>query len=199
MKFLAALVHATVASQVLLNNPASSYDEGRYGYTIYSGNFWGVEFRTPSLGDNGNIPGIAVISSLTLDHFKFSVRTPKNVFTNASIRLRPGLCPSVHGSPDCNEPMASSRISIDDSVDGVNFQWTPKFPIIVTPNTTYWFWLDSTSETRDNAPEWLRGDNRMGGVRLVQYKGGGVEAVESDYTPSLQVYAKRTLALQCRC
>ncbi|RHY49883.1 hypothetical protein DYB28_008085, partial [Aphanomyces astaci] len=102
-------------------------------------------------------------------------------------------------SPDCNEPMASSRISIDDSVDGVNFQWTPKFPIIVTPNTTYWFWLDSTSETRDNAPEWLRGDNRMGGVRLVQYKGGGVEAVESDYTPSLQVYAKRTLALQCRC
>ncbi|RHY85990.1 hypothetical protein DYB35_013702 [Aphanomyces astaci] len=108
--------------------------------------------------------------------------------------------------------MASSRISIDDSVDGVNFQWTPKFPIVVTPNTTYWFWLDSTSETRDNAPEWLRGDNfhanapewlrgdnSMRGVRLVQYKGGGVVAVESDYTPSLQVYAKRTLALQCRC
>ncbi|KAF0706603.1 hypothetical protein AaE_014031, partial [Aphanomyces astaci] len=56
MKFLAALVHATAASQLLFNNPASSFDEGRYGYPLYSGNVWAVGFRTPSLGAYDNVP-----------------------------------------------------------------------------------------------------------------------------------------------
>ncbi|ETV68431.1 hypothetical protein H257_15594 [Aphanomyces astaci] len=206
MKFLVALVHAIAASQLLFDNPAPIIQEGRYSYPFNSANHLGLRFRAPSLGDYGNHPGFAVISTLTLDYFKFSVETPKNIPTNASIWLRPELCPSVNDLPACNEPIASSRIPINGNVDKVNFQWTPKSPIILTPNTMYWFVLGSSSETKDIALGWFRGDNSFSpqndhkvDVRFVRYEGNTVKPVIGTIAPSLQVYAKSTLVLQCHC
>ncbi|RQM31456.1 hypothetical protein B5M09_013877, partial [Aphanomyces astaci] len=105
--------------------------------------------------------------------------------------------------PHCTESIASSRILISNTVDGVKYQyqWTPNRPIVVASNTTYWFTLGSSRESRAKDPSWLDGDKNftsaddpLGDVRdaFFRPKDGRWTLVtlhENRSTPSLQVHA----------
>ncbi|ETV73382.1 hypothetical protein H257_11881 [Aphanomyces astaci] len=207
MKFLAALVHATAATQLwfttFVNQPLDV--ETRNPYRAYSGEVWKIRFRTPSIAEYGNVPGTGDSSTLTIENFKFSVKMPKHIPKNASMWLLPYLSPSIFGWPT-GPPVATTRIPISDSVDGVHFQWTPEPPIIVTPNTTYWFQLDSTSETLEDAPMWLHGDigfssenDPMENMKLGVEQDRRFTTISRHkirFAPSLQVYAKHTFCAE---
>ncbi|RHX99966.1 hypothetical protein DYB34_013625, partial [Aphanomyces astaci] len=104
--------------------------------------------------------------------------------------------------PNCTESIASSRILISNTVDGVKhkYQWTPNRPIVVTSNTTYWFTLGSSRESWDKYPTWLDGDKKfsaddpLGGVRVAYIRAKDdpwtlLTLYENYLTPSLQVHA----------
>ncbi|KAF0704948.1 hypothetical protein AaE_014704 [Aphanomyces astaci] len=200
MKFLTAFVHAAAASQLVFNNPAS-WSDYKQSFPFFSNRTWAMQFRTPSLGAYANDPAIVAISTLTLDHFNFAVEINENITAGASVWLEPKLCPSVNDSPKCDQPIATSRIPIDDKVDILNIQWTPDSPIIVKPSTTYWFALRSSSETFSTSARWLAGDNwissandPVGDVRMAYIKTDIKQTTvlprsDSSFTASLQVNA----------
>ncbi|KAF0703562.1 hypothetical protein AaE_015312, partial [Aphanomyces astaci] len=104
--------------------------------------------------------------------------------------------------PNCNESIAFGFIHISDTVDGAKYQyqWTPKPPIHVEFNTTYWFTVSSTSKTWAKHPVWVEGykkfynaDDPLGDVRIAHWNGGGPwKLLSLKYgrdIPSLEVHA----------
>ncbi|ETV63693.1 hypothetical protein H257_19375 [Aphanomyces astaci] len=211
MKFLAALVHAAVAadaaaSKVAFDNPPSITGLSHHGFRIASEITWAVRFRTQALsGAHDNAPGVRATSTLTLNSFNFTVEPLEfeRVPSHPSMWFRPELCPSVNDLPHCTESIAFGFISISDPVDGAKYkyQWTPKPPIDVAFNTTYWFTVNSTRKTWAKSPVWVDGykkfvsnNDPLGDVRLAFNRNDGdpwklIPLRDGRSTPSLQVHA----------
>ncbi|RQM26076.1 hypothetical protein B5M09_002518 [Aphanomyces astaci] len=124
-----------------------------------------------------------------------------------AVRFRTQALSGAHDNapdlPHCTESIAFGFISISDPVDGAKYkyQWTPKPPIDVAFNTTYWFTVNSTRKTWAKSPVWVDGykkfvsnNDPLGDVRLAFNRNDGdpwklIPLRDGRSTPSLQVHA----------
>ncbi|RHY22052.1 hypothetical protein DYB32_009636 [Aphanomyces invadans] len=194
MKFLAGLVHAAAASQVVFDN-LDPLDTGATGTPISKDQGVAVQFRSLPAADTACNP-----TWLTLDFVNFTLNTI-NMGGNTSLWLQADLCPSVDGLPNCTKSDKPARIPIDKFAKRVKFQWFPASPIVLIPSTTYWFTVLSNGEVKNKLPIWMDGAKQFNTVNdpkkdvLLAYTAtqGGPWTVdvprENRTVSSLQVYA----------
>ncbi|RQM21058.1 hypothetical protein B5M09_013683 [Aphanomyces astaci] len=206
MKFLAALLQAIAASQIVFDSFLPPYD-GATGTPISKNNSVSVRFRTPP--EFSTPSGILSNSTeVTLESVIFSLNTI-NIPTSESLWLIGDLYPffKFNQPPDgYNHPSTAppTRIHIQSFAKRAMFEWFPpsNTSIIIVPNTLYWFTLHSNGETKDKLPIWLNGvrkfsqaNDLQGDVQLAYTTTANgnwtfVPAHENCNVPSLQVFAK---------
>ncbi|RHZ17604.1 hypothetical protein DYB26_015750, partial [Aphanomyces astaci] len=59
------------------------------------------------------------------------------------------------------QPRSSSRIPIRTFARQAKFQWFPDSPIVLAPDTKYWFTVHSNGEPKDELPIWLDGAKKF--------------------------------------
>ncbi|RQM30010.1 hypothetical protein B5M09_012482 [Aphanomyces astaci] len=185
MKLLAALVHATAASELVFDSLAPLGDTGT---TISKDKSVGVQFRTPHASSS---------ASLVLDYVNFTLRTA-HIPSNVELWLRADFFRTIYG-PKSRSP---SRIPIRTFAQQATYQWVPDSRIVLEPNTNYWFTVHSNGETKDELPIWLDGakkfstandplrDVAQAYTKTERGPWSVLPLSQNRTVPSLQVYAK---------
>ncbi|ETW05780.1 hypothetical protein H310_03464 [Aphanomyces invadans] len=148
MKFLASLVHAAVASQVVFDSHSPPDKDGEFAI-ISRNRGAAVRFRSPSAADNACGP-----EGLTIDTVNFMMDTSK-VAGDTSLLVN--FCPSVNGKPYCTKSGQPARIPIKNIDKRAKFQWSPPSSIVLPTSSYYWFTIFSSAEADYQAPFWLAG------------------------------------------